>query len=59
VTKINLKWQTLCSMNARNELDFFWDNVIDRRNVQGRDPTICENYKFRNRTFKYHVFITD
>jgi hypothetical protein len=47
----------LCSMNARNELDFFFlDKVIYRRNVQRRDPTKCENCKFRNSTFKYHVF---
>ena len=34
----------LCSMNLKNELDFFLDNVIDRHNVQRRDPTKCENY---------------
>ena len=49
----------LCSMNLKNELDFFLDNVIDRRNVQRRDPTKCENYKFRNITFKYHMSIRD
>jgi len=50
----------LCIMNTRTELDLlFLGDVIDRHNVQKRDATKCENHKFRNSTFKYHVFIRD
>jgi hypothetical protein len=36
----------LCNMNARNEQDFLLllQNVIDRRSVQRREPTKCENH---------------
>jgi hypothetical protein len=49
----------LCSMNTRNELDLFLQNVMFRRNVQRRKPSKCENHAVRNSRFKYHVLGRD